>query len=675
MIRLRHLLVCMFGLFLFSQYVTVAYAQSGNVDWGGWTLDYTIGTQNDGIAINNVRYQGKQVLGKGNFPAMPVYYEGNVCGPYLDRLNGDLVPVEWADNATIVRREFTVDGEQWYELGIREFIGNYDIYQVWYFNSEGILDAHLFSRGLQCNIFHEHWPHWRFDFDVAGSANDQILRRTGSGLEAYTTEFNVEATAAQDHDWIVQDTVTGDYVEIQFDSGEWNVAGTVVAETMYAKNRVVGRAYNSGEESWHTAGHASLPADWDDGVDRVGYGNDEPIDDTDIVLWYSGYLPHSASEGSNLWHSTGVRLIVKDSSSPAPTNTPAPTDTPTPTQLPTNTPTPTAPPLPTNTPVPTTPPMQGACTTYTSGDTPISMPNNVSDINSIINVPDGGTVTDVNVSVDMPHEWVGDLIFSLEHDGTNVTIIDQPGVPASNFGCRGRDIVATLDDSASTAVESVCAISAPTLNGTFSPNNALSAFDGADRSGDWTLLVEDTYISADEGTLNSWSVEICTADTPPDPPTATPVSPSEPSIIWQETFDELSNGTDQDGGDTAWSSAGSLNFGVTAGRFGTDGYTAGEVIWVSEPISIEGYDVVSLSADIFSDGVLETSGVYQDYLRLYYKIDGGNELLIAENLGGFDDTTVSLSDLSGSTIEIVIRAKTTGGSESYSWDNVTISGS
>ena len=38
---------------------------------------------------------------------------------------------------------------------------------------------------------------------------------------------------------------------------------------------------------------------------QVPYNNGENIDAKDIVLWYEGYLPHSAAEGTALWHSTG----------------------------------------------------------------------------------------------------------------------------------------------------------------------------------------------------------------------------------------------------------------------------------------------------------------------------------------------------------------------------------
>ncbi|MCB9418726.1 MAG: S8 family serine peptidase [Ardenticatenaceae bacterium] len=207
---------------------------------------------------------------------------------------------------------------------------------------------------------------------------------------------------------------------------------------------------------------------------------------------------------------------------PTPTNTPIP---------PTNTPGPSPTPV-----TPTATPTGPVCVTYSSTDTPINIPNGVASITSGISVSGtSGTISDVNVSVDMPHAWVGDLIFSVSSPGsTNVTIIDRPGVPASTYGCSGDDILATLDDAASSPVENQCAGTVPTINGTFSPNNALSTFNGQTANGTWTLRVQDAYTSGDAGSLDGWSIEICTNGPAPTatsvPPTNTPVPPTNTPV-------------------------------------------------------------------------------------------------------------------------------------------------
>jgi hypothetical protein len=129
---------------------------------------------------------------------------------------------------------------------------------------------------------------------------------------------------------------------------------------------------------------------------------------------------------------------------------------------------------------------------------------------SIINVPSAGTITDVNISIDCLHVYVGDLDFTLTHNATSRVVIDQPGAPASLFGCFGDDIDATLDDEAATLVEGVCAASAPTILSppSYRPNNLMSGFDGQNMQGNWNLIIDDTYPQADDGTLLQWCVEI-----------------------------------------------------------------------------------------------------------------------------------------------------------------------
>jgi len=187
---------------------------------------------------------------------------------------------------------------QWFELGIREFIGSYDINQVWYLGADGTLDGHVFSRGLQCDYSHIHYPMWRFDFDIDGEGDDRILRETANGnFVKYTTEFETNATDAFQHGWFVEDALSGYRVRIDFDDGARNVPGDVVPAAAYANNRIGGMLYRDTERGW--VGGAST---------NFLYNNGENIDGADIVLWYSGYLPHSPEEGSELWHSTGVRL-------------------------------------------------------------------------------------------------------------------------------------------------------------------------------------------------------------------------------------------------------------------------------------------------------------------------------------------------------------------------------
>ncbi len=148
----------------------------------------------------------------------------------------------------------------------------------------------------------------------------------------------------------------------------------------------------------------------------------------------------------------------------------------------------------------------------------LSIPdNNPSGVTDTLVVSNSGSLSDLDVFVNVTHSWVGDLVFTLKHvdTGTSVTIIDRPGMVSSGFGCNGNNINATLDDEASSLVENECSGGTPTINGTFQPNNPLSAFDSEDLSGTWTMTISDN-VGQDTGTLNTWCII----------PTTTPMSTS-----------------------------------------------------------------------------------------------------------------------------------------------------
>lgn len=149
-------------------------------------------------------------------------------------------------------------------------------------------------------------------------------------------------------------------------------------------------------------------------------------------------------------------------------------------------------------------PMSGSESSSIGGNIP---DNNSTGATFTMNVTENFSITDLNVNVNIAHTYVGDVTVSIKSPaGTSAIIIDRPGRTASGFGCSGNDIIATLDDEASSPVEDECASSVPTINGSFIPNNPLSVFDGENTFGVWELKVSDEA-GGDSGTLNSWGIE------------------------------------------------------------------------------------------------------------------------------------------------------------------------
>jgi len=125
---------------------------------------------------------------------------------------------------------------------------------------------------------------------------------------------------------------------------------------------------------------------------------------------------------------------------------------------------------------------------------------------STITITDSQIITDANVDININHTWVSDLDIELTSPaGTSVLIFD-----GGADGCSSDDIVLTFDDESANALSSGCqgGLDDPAFTeADYMPSNALSAFDGEDTAGDWTISVVDG-VGGDDGTFNSWSLNL-----------------------------------------------------------------------------------------------------------------------------------------------------------------------
>ncbi|MEW6715754.1 MAG: hypothetical protein AB1306_11810, partial [Nitrospirota bacterium] len=120
----------------------------------------------------------------------------------------------------------------------------------------------------------------------------------------------------------------------------------------------------------------------------------------------------------------------------------------------------------------------------------------------MLNVTEDGTITDLNLNINISNPYADDVDIFLIHNGVTVHVYDAIGDTWSSF------INATFDDEA--------VLSYPangTVNGTFRPSpDSLSAFDGLELSGVWELRLLDTIVPNDDNDLISWSISGTTAD-------------------------------------------------------------------------------------------------------------------------------------------------------------------
>ncbi|OYT12672.1 MAG: hypothetical protein B6I19_09145 [Bacteroidetes bacterium 4572_114] len=97
----------------------------------------------------------------------------------------------------------------------------------------------------------------------------------------------------------------------------------------------------------------------------------------------------------------------------------------------------------------------------------------------------------------------------------------------------------------------------------------------------------------------------------------------------------------------------------------------GEAVWTSETIDISSYTDVSISTDVSEGGTMEPD----DYIRFYYKLDGGAETLFAVNgdiSNDFPPLVASQSGLNANSLVIVVRVYNNGGGERHRFDNMLV---
>lgn len=187
-----------------------------------------------------------------------------------------------------------------------------------------------------------------------------------------------------------------------------------------------------------------------------------------------------------------------------------------------------------------------SCTQYSSVD--VGQTTDVASFTSEIVVTTTGSISGIQLNdLDISHPWVGDLAATLTSpSGTVISLFDGPGIPASTWGCDGDDILASFDDAASLTaanLESMCGAMAPSITGTFQPLSSLNTLIGEPMNGTWLLTVYDSYITGDHGTLNGWSLTICSP----------PVSCLDPDLATLAAVSAICEGT-------------SVNLNITSGN-------------------------------------------------------------------------------------------------------------
>ncbi|MDG1379890.1 MAG: PKD domain-containing protein, partial [Flavobacteriaceae bacterium] len=181
------------------------------------------------------------------------------------------------------------------------------------------------------------------------------------------------------------------------------------------------------------------------------------------------------------------------------------------------------------------------------------------------------------------------------------------------------------------------------------------------------------YTETGTYTVTLTATSSCGSDT-----ATTTIAVNNPTeTLFFENFEDENQGdtSGTDAYNTDWDTQTSTNanrFEVRNGKYFEAIKTRNTAYWKTQTIDISNYDDLKLSSYIRFDGSLDPS----DYIKFQYKLDGGSLTNIpnAQYYGTNSDTTYNwnLTGVTGSTLEIWVAFKTSGGDEEHRIDNITL---
>lgn len=124
--------------------------------------------------------------------------------------------------------------------------------------------------------------------------------------------------------------------------------------------------------------------------------------------------------------------------------------------------------------------------------------NDPTGISSTITISDNIYISDITITLNITHGYVGDLKISLKNPtGEEIILIENSDKEGSNFTNT------IFDDTASTSISQGNA----SYTGSFKPKEALAIYNDTQSYGDWTLSIIDTA-AEDKGSLLNWEITI-----------------------------------------------------------------------------------------------------------------------------------------------------------------------
>lgn len=315
--------------------VWVTVSQGGTVLWRFLAVRPTAssGTNGSGVELRFLDYRGKRLLYRAHVPILNVQYEKNACGPFLDwQWQEGMIEANGADVGPGFRlcsapAQTILDTGQdaGNFLGVAIYVKGQEVVLVsemqagWYrYVSEWRLHANgtirpRFGFGATSNSCvcskHYHHAYWRLDFDLR-TAGSNIVREFNDpplfgSSKWHTKRFETQRprNPSRKRKWRVQNTDTGEAYDIV--PGPGDGVATSSPDWPFPQGDVWLTRYRGTEiDTGVTATGPPYEA-------NIGnFVNGEPVEDTDVVVWYGAHATHDVShdEPGHFGHIVGPEL-------------------------------------------------------------------------------------------------------------------------------------------------------------------------------------------------------------------------------------------------------------------------------------------------------------------------------------------------------------------------------
>jgi len=239
-----------------------------SISESNWDVTY-YWSADSGLQLGTCDYRSIRVLWSASIPFVFVDYPGGVWGPFTDFLRSTSANVEVRQ---IVRG---FDLKVTYDL----YGADYQYGHIWRFHDDGQFGSTIVIQGPGEEIDGRHAYHvpFRFDLDISGASGDSLQRWGSLGRTGYWMDVLHEGQQlpagdpCSDFDWQVIDKVTNRRAMIR--AGECD-------------NGEIWALQYSEIESWSSWGGAQGSPPGSPGSVPALYGNDQSVQDSDIVVWY-----------------------------------------------------------------------------------------------------------------------------------------------------------------------------------------------------------------------------------------------------------------------------------------------------------------------------------------------------------------------------------------------------